>query len=77
MAKWPRSKWAGEARKEMALVAKMPRKASMPSKIMTAPGASDPSTMGGAGGNNGSAGGAMGGLMNGMGGGMGGMGGMN
>ncbi len=73
--KWPKSKWAGQARKEMASVAKMPRKASLPSKIMTAPGAADPSTMGGMGGNNGGAGGAMGGLMNNMGG-MGGMGGM-
>jgi outer membrane protein assembly factor BamD (BamD/ComL family) len=90
IAKWPESKWAGESRKEMVKVAKMPRKASVPSKIMTAPGAADPSTMGGQGGNNGGAGGAMGGLMNGMGGGgmggggmggggggMGGMGGMN
>ena len=76
MNKWPKSKWAGQARKEMASVAKMPRQASLPSKIMTAPGAADPSTMGGNGGNNGGAGGAMGGLMNGMGGGgMGGMGG--
>lgn len=75
MAKWPKSKWAGEARKEMAMVAKMPRKASMPSKIMTAPGAPDPSTMGGNGGNNGNPGGALGGMMSGMGGGMGGMGG--
>jgi outer membrane protein assembly factor BamD (BamD/ComL family) len=83
MAKWPNSKWAGEAKKEIAKVATMPRKASMPSKIMTAPGAPDASTMGGMGGNNGQAGGAMSGLMNGMGGGgmggggMGGMGGMN
>jgi outer membrane protein assembly factor BamD (BamD/ComL family) len=76
IAKWPDSKWAGESRKEMLKVAKMPRKASLPSKIMTMPGAPDPSTMGGNGGNNGSAGGAMGGLMNSMGGGgMGGMGG--
>jgi outer membrane protein assembly factor BamD (BamD/ComL family) len=76
IAKWPDSKWAGEARKEMVAVAKMPRKASLPSKIMTMPGSADPSTMGGNGGNNGSAGGAMGGLMNSMGGGgMGGMGG--
>jgi len=76
--KWPRSKWAGQARQEMAVVAKMPRKASVPSKIMTQPGAVDPSTMGGMGGNNGQPGGAMGGLMNQMGGGgMGGMGGMN
>ncbi len=75
MAKWPDSKWAGEAKKEIAKVAKMPRKASMPSKIMTAPGAADPSTMGGMGGNNGQPGGAMSGLMNGMGGmGAGGMG---
>ena len=73
MNKWPKSKWAGEARKEMAKVAKLPRQASLPSKIMTAPGASDPGTMGGMGGNNGSPGGAMGGLMNNM----GGMGGMN
>jgi outer membrane protein assembly factor BamD (BamD/ComL family) len=82
MNKWPKSKWAGESRKQLALVAKMPRKASLPSKIMTAPGAGDPSTMGGMGGNNGGPQGAMGGLMNnmggmgGMGGGMGGMGGM-
>jgi outer membrane protein assembly factor BamD (BamD/ComL family) len=79
MNKWPGSKWAGQARKEMAVVAKMPRKTSLPSKIMTAPGAADPATMGGMGGNNGQPGGAMGGLMSGMGGGggMGGMGGMN
>jgi outer membrane protein assembly factor BamD (BamD/ComL family) len=75
IAKWPESKWAGESRKQMLTVAKMPRKASLPSKIMTMPGAPDPSTMGGNGGNNGGAGGAMGGLMNSMGG--GGMGGMN
>ena len=70
--KWPKSKWAVESKKELAKVAKMPRKASLPSKIMTQPGAPDPSTMGGNGGNNGGAGGAMGGL---MGGGMGGGGG--
>ena len=69
MARWPKSKWAGEAKREIAKVAKMPRKASLPSKIMTLPGAPDPSTMGGNGGNNGGPGGAMGGLMNGMGGG--------
>jgi outer membrane protein assembly factor BamD (BamD/ComL family) len=74
IARWPESKWAGESRKEMLKVAKMPRKASLPSKIMTMPGAPDPSTMGGNGGNNGGQGGAMGGLMNGMG--MGGMSGM-
>jgi outer membrane protein assembly factor BamD (BamD/ComL family) len=69
MAKWPKSKWAAEARKEIAMVAKMPRKASVPSKIMTAPGAGDPSTMGGMGGNTGGQNGALGGLMGGMGGG--------
>ncbi len=75
LAKWPESKWAGEARKQMLLTAKMPRKASQPSKIMTMPGAPDPSTMGGNGGNNGNIGGSMNGLMNSVGGGMGGMGG--
>ena len=69
MAKWPKSKWAGEAKKEMAKVAKMPRKASLPSKIMTQPGAPDPSTMGGQGGNNGGGGGMMNGMMGGGGGG--------
>jgi outer membrane protein assembly factor BamD (BamD/ComL family) len=64
MANWPNSKWAGEAKKEMAKVAKMPRVASVPSKIMTTPGAMP----------NGAAGGMLGGMMNGMGG-MGGMGG--
>lgn len=76
MAKWPKSKWAAEARKEIGKVAKLPRKASVPSKIMTAPGAPDPSTMGGNGGNNGGPNGALGGLTGGAGGmGGGGMGG--
>ena len=75
MNKWPKSKWAGESRKEIAKVAKMPRKASLPSKIMTQPGAGDPSTMGGNGGMNGGAGGPMGGMLGGGGMGGGGMGG--
>ena len=50
MAKWPKSKWADEAKKEMAKIAKAPRKASLPSKIMTLPGAPDPNAMGCSGG---------------------------
>jgi outer membrane protein assembly factor BamD (BamD/ComL family) len=60
-AKWPKSKWAVEARKEMAKVAKAPRKASIPSKIMTAPGAPDPNAMT-SGGGAGVGGGGVGGL---------------
>ena len=76
IAKWPKSKWAAESKKEMIKVAKMPRKVNLPSKMMTAPGSGDPATMGGNGGNNGNAGGALGNLMGGAGGGgMGGMGG--
>ncbi len=44
-ARWPRSKWAAQAKQEMARVAKAPRKASVPSKIMTLPGAPDPGSM--------------------------------
>ncbi len=66
-AKWPKSKWAELAKVEMQKTAKMPRKASVPSKMMTLPGSSDPSTMG-SGSANSSAGGGMGG-MGGMGGG--------
>jgi outer membrane protein assembly factor BamD (BamD/ComL family) len=65
MAKYPKSKWATQAKAEMAKIAKMPRKASLPSKIMTAPGAPDPSNMGGNGGNNGNLGGPLNGLTNG------------
>ena len=66
MARYPASKWAVESKKEMGKIAKLPRKASVPSKIMTLPGSqSDPNQMG------------MGGMsgMNNMLGGMGGMGG--
>lgn len=65
IAKWPKSKWAELARVELKKTAKMPRKASVPSRIMTQPGAPDPNSMGGNGG--GSGGGGMGG-MGGMGG---------
>ena len=43
VAKWPKSKWAELSKVELAKTAKMPRKASVPSKIMTLPGAPDPS----------------------------------
>jgi outer membrane protein assembly factor BamD (BamD/ComL family) len=57
MAKWPKSKWAALAKKEMAGLAKAPRKASLPSKIMTLPGSTDSLT----GGSNSGAGSGMGG----------------
>ena len=84
-AKWPRSKWAALSKKEMAKVAKVPRKEIVPSRMMTLPGSTDPgiggqgtqgglnSLMGGAGGGGaGGAGGALGGLGGMGGGGMGG-----
>jgi outer membrane protein assembly factor BamD (BamD/ComL family) len=83
-AKWPKTEWAAKSRTELASLAKMPRKESLPSKIMTQPGSRDPfgSTSGpsnpmmggsGAGGGGGMGGGGMGGMgMGGMG--MGGMG---
>ena len=61
IAKWPKSKWAGLARTELKKTAKMPRKASVPSRIMTQPGAPDPSSMGSGSGGGGS-GGGMGGI---------------
>ena len=56
MAKWPKSKWATMAKKEMASIAKAPRKASLPSKIMTLPGSVDPYSTG----SGGSSGGGLG-----------------
>ena len=47
IAKWPKSKWAEYAKVEMKKTAKMPRKASVPSRIMTQPGAPDQNSMGG------------------------------
>ncbi|MDG3006563.1 outer membrane protein assembly factor BamD [Paludisphaera mucosa] len=64
--RWPNSPWAVKAKTDLATLAKLPRKASLPSKILTQPGATDPYY---------SAGGGMMGGMGGMGGGMGGMGG--
>ncbi len=64
-ARWPKSKWAQLSKAELAKIAKAPRKASVPSKIMTQPGANDLNS-----GGNGPASGS------GAGGGMGGMGGM-
>ena len=66
-AKWPKSKWADLAKTQLKKTAKMPRKASVPSKIMTLPGAPDPSSMGG-GGSGGGGGGAGGSGMGGLGG---------
>jgi outer membrane protein assembly factor BamD (BamD/ComL family) len=69
--RWPNSPWAVKAKGELALLAKMPRTLSKPSKIMIPPGATSP--MGG--GMGGMGGMGMGGMgMGGMG--MGGMGGM-
>ncbi len=63
--RWPNSPWAVKAKAELAMLAKMPREPSKPSRIMIPPGATDPYFSSGPGG----------GLMGGMGMGMGGMGG--
>jgi len=55
-ARWPESPWAKRAKAELATLAKLPRTQSLPSKIMTAPGAADPY----AGGMSGAGGGGMG-----------------
>jgi outer membrane protein assembly factor BamD (BamD/ComL family) len=64
--RWPNSPWAVKAKTELAQLAKMPRKPSMPSKILSSPGSNDPYYSAGGGGGMG----GMGGM------GMGGMGGM-
>ncbi len=76
-AKWPKTEWAKKSKTELGLLAKLPRKESMPSKIMTTPGSSDPfSGGGGSGGGLGTnGGGTQGGMGGNMMGGMGGMGG--
>ncbi|QEH34099.1 Outer membrane protein assembly factor BamD [Aquisphaera giovannonii] len=61
--RWPTSPWAVKAKTELAALAKMPRKPTVPSKIMSQPGANDPYFGGGAGGG---AGGGMGGMGMGM-----------
>lgn len=48
--RWPNSPWAVKAKTELAHLAKLPRKASVPSKIMGQPGATDPYYSAGAGG---------------------------
>ncbi len=72
---WPKSPWATKAKAELATLAKMPRTPSLPSRMFTQPGSSDPFSS-----NSGASPLGMGGGMNGMGGmggmGMGGMGGM-
>ncbi len=45
-ARWPKSEWARQANEQMAVLAKMPRKEVLPSKIMTAPGSQDPFSQG-------------------------------
>ena len=66
--RWPKSEWAAKAKTDLASLAKMPRKESLPSKIMTAPGSVDPFSSG-AGGGNGATGGMPGmGMMGGPGG---------
>lgn len=47
--RWPKTEWGVSARKELVTLAKMPRTESLPSKILTPPGAPDP-TAGAAGG---------------------------
>lgn len=42
IARWPKSQWAAKAKLEMVKVAKAPRKAVVPSKIMTLPGVTNP-----------------------------------
>jgi TolA-binding protein len=41
-ARWPQSEWAKKSQDQLALIAKAPRKAVLPSKIMTTPGSPDP-----------------------------------
>jgi outer membrane protein assembly factor BamD (BamD/ComL family) len=40
--KWPSSPWAVKAKTELASLAKMPREPSLPSRILTSPGLTDP-----------------------------------
>lgn len=63
--RWPNSPWAVKAKTDLADLAKMPRKETLPSKMILQPGASDPYYSSGP-----AAGGGMGGGMGGMGGGM-------
>lgn len=44
--KWPQSPWTVKAKTQLAALAKMPRKKSVPYKILTQPGANDPFSSG-------------------------------
>lgn len=44
--KWPKSPWADKAKERLNELASLPRKESLPSKILTQPGAPDPYTQG-------------------------------
>ena len=48
--RWPKSEWAVKAKTQLASLAKIPRKESLPSKIMSLPGSTDPYSSGGMGG---------------------------
>jgi outer membrane protein assembly factor BamD (BamD/ComL family) len=65
--RWPKSPWAAKAKEQLATLAKMPRTQSLPSKMFTRPGTTDPFSS-----SNGMGGMGMGGMGPGMG--MGGMG---
>jgi hypothetical protein len=76
-AKWPKSEWAKKSKAEITSIAKLPRKESVPSRIMTQPGQADPFGGGQGSGMGSNQPGGMGGMSGmGGGGGMGGMGGM-
>jgi outer membrane protein assembly factor BamD (BamD/ComL family) len=63
-ARWPKSPWAKLAKVQLEKVAKMPRKETLPSQIMSLPGSNDPISGNGGGGPGGM--GAMGGAPGGM-----------
>ncbi len=42
--KWPNSEWAKKAKEQLAVIQTMPRKKTLPSRIMTLPGSTDPLT---------------------------------
>lgn len=61
-ARWPKSPWAKLAKGQLEKVASMPRKRSLPSRIMSLPGSTDPMTGSGGGGMGGGMGGNPGGM---------------
>lgn len=62
--RWPQSPWTAKAKTQLAALAKMPRKKSVPYKILTQPGTTDPFSSGynGMNGMSGMNGGGMGGM---------------